>query len=408
MNNFQDIRLLLYLFIALRVTLLIVYQPQLLEVDDPDLPVVERGVTLLGDFQEHYGFARQMDSDNLPYRDYWVEFPPVWTGLTALVYGLRDDFTNWASVMYLIMLVFDVGNLLLLQKIGARLHGTEIGFALAWIYALLAAPLIMLAWNFEVIVLFSMLAGLWYFLEDKPQQAGAALALGILTKYIPILLLPLIWRFAVRQKAILMTGLALGLSILVLIPLLIWGGKMALKSLTVQFDKPSYQTVWALVDGNYGTGGFPGGEIRYDENASVFGAGRNAAKIPGWLRLIPFAALGLWLLRQPMPKNDQAQIAFFSVTVILFMLWAQGWSPQWTVILTPLILLNFPSRIGVLIVLALMVGALIEYPLLFRYAAETDNLITGIYKTPFALLILMRTLILSGLAFTLIGRLRTA
>jgi hypothetical protein len=128
--------------------------------------------------------------------------------------------------------------------------------------------------------------------------------------------------------------------------------------------------------------------------------------IPGWLRLIPFALLGLWVFRLPMESNDKNMLAFFTVTVMLFMLWAQGWSPQWTVTLAPLILLNFPTRTGVLVMLALMVGAFIEYPLLFRYAADTENLISGTYRTPFALLIVTRTMILSGISVALVQRLR--
>ncbi|HLA43905.1 MAG TPA: hypothetical protein VJZ27_10740, partial [Aggregatilineales bacterium] len=187
-----------------------------------------------------------------------------------------------------------------------------------------------------------------------------------------------------------------------------WGGEMAITSLTVQFDKPSYQTVWALLDGNYGTGSFPGGDFRYDADAAAVAQTGNPPVIPGWLRLIPFALVGLWIFRLPMQIDEKNILAFITVTVTLFMLWAQGWSPQWMVTLAPLILLNFPTRTGVLIVLALMFGAFIEYPLLFRYAADTENLISGAYRMPFVLLIIMRTMILSGIGAALVQRLRTA
>ena len=58
----RDFRTLLYLFIGLRLILLIVYQPQILETDDSELPVIERGLSYLGDFREHYEFSRRINT----------------------------------------------------------------------------------------------------------------------------------------------------------------------------------------------------------------------------------------------------------------------------------------------------------------------------------------------------------
>lgn len=401
---FSDFRVLLYLFISLRVILLIVYQPQLIETSDPEFPVVERGLTVLGDYREHYEFSSKIGSDNLPYRDYWVEFPPVWPALTAVTYTLFDNFTNWASVIFLIMTVFDTGNLVLMRTLGGKLHGTEQGVALSWVYALLAAPLVIVAWNFESIVIFTLLAGFWLYIQGKIRPSGTIIAFGILTKYLPLLILPMIWRFMPRREALVYSAVSVGLVLLVLIPLVLWGDEMAITSLTVQFDKPSYQTVWALLDGNYATGSFPGGEIRYD--AGTVKQPGNAAVIPGWLRLIPFAGFGLWLFSRPMPTGELIQFAFLSMTIVIFTLWSQGWSPQWVILLLPLILLNFPSRLGVLAAVTFMVGTFIEYPLLFRYGAESGNIIGETYRLPFAMLILARTTFLTGFAWALMGKLK--
>jgi hypothetical protein len=293
-----------------------------------------------------------------------------------------------------------------MRKLGGLFHGAEAGVALSWIYALLAAPLIMTAWNFESIVIFTLLIGFWLWTQGKLHYSAAWIVLGILTKYIPVLILPAVWRFMPRRKAMLYTAMSLGLTLLVLIPLILWGGKMAVTSLTVQAEKPSYQTVWALIDGNYATGSFPGRQSRDDDDAKAVKNLGNGAVIPGWLRLIPFAAFGLWLFLRPMPADESTRFAFLSVTVILFMLWSQGWSPQWTVILLPLLLLNFPSRLGILAAVTLMVGTFIEYPMLFRYGAESGNVIGEAYRLPFAMLILARTVFLVGFVWALIGKLK--
>ncbi len=398
---FSDVRVLLYLFISLRVILLIVYQPQLVKEAE-----VERGLTTLGDYHEHYEFSRSITSENLPYRDYWVEFPPVWPALTALAAVFFKNFTNWASFIFLIMTAFDVGNLILVRKLGIFFHEAEVGVALSWVYALLAAPLIMTAWNFESIVILTLLMGFWLWTQEKLHLSAAWIALGILTKYLPVLILPVVWRFMPRRNAIFYTAVSLGLTLLVLIPLIVWGEGMAVTSLTVQAEKPSYQTVWALIDGNYATGSFPGGQSRYDADAEAVQRLGNEAIIPVWLRLIPFATFGLWLFMRPMPADESVQFAFLSVTVLLFMLWSQGWSPQWTVILLPLLLLNFPSRLGVLAAVTLMVGTFIEYPMLFRYGAESGNVIGEAYRLPFAMLILARTVFLMGFVGALTGKLK--
>ncbi|NJL95828.1 MAG: hypothetical protein HC915_19900 [Anaerolineae bacterium] len=191
---------------------------------------------------------------------------------------------------------------------------------------------------------------------------------------------------------------------MVLLGVVAWGGELALTSLTVQALKPSYQTVWALLDGNYTTGSLPGGVARLDPEAEAVRTAGNQAVVPGALRLIPFAALGGWLFWRRGAQDAHAEAAFLGLTVILFMLWSPGWSPQWSVLLAPLILLNFPTRGGVLVALVLISLALVEYPLLFRLGAGEDNVMDGAYRLPLAGLILARTALLVGLAGALYPR----
>ncbi|NJL95827.1 MAG: hypothetical protein HC915_19895 [Anaerolineae bacterium] len=212
-NPLHDLRLLVYLFLSLRVLLLVSYPPQLLPPGQGAV-AVETGLTRLGDFREHYTLATQTNADFLPYRDYWVEFPPVWPvlvhGLYALTQARTGDFTSWASLLYLILLAVDLGNLLWVRHLGGVLHGPGVGAALAWVYALLAAPWVMLAWNFEALVLFCLLAGWAWARQGRASLAGGVLALGILAKYVPLLALPLLWRYRPRRVAAVVTGVALG------------------------------------------------------------------------------------------------------------------------------------------------------------------------------------------------------
>ncbi|MBN1678713.1 MAG: DUF2029 domain-containing protein [Anaerolineae bacterium] len=406
-----DFRLLLYLFIGFRLTMAIVYQPYVFDLfeENGDPTTIERGMSHFGDLRYYYQFAELVGDGDLPYRDFWHEFPPVWITLFSGVYSVMKtrgevDFTGWATALGLIMLVFDVGNLLLLRRLARRLHGERVAMALPWIYAVLAAPLIFPWWTFETMVVFLMLLALAALLEGRDRRSAGLTVLGTLTKYTPVLILPTVWRFYERRRALEYTLITLVIVVLVLAGLVAWGGRMATASLLAQFNKASYQSVWALVDGNMRTGSFTGPETRFDAD-NAFEPYGNEPVIPWWLRLIPFAGLGLYIFTRRLRQDDRGVLAFFTVTLVLFFLWAQGWSPQWILTLTPLILLNFPTRDGVLVCLVLGLVSFVEYPALFMRTADAGGEITGALVMPYVLTITLRTLILAGLTAALFQRL---
>jgi hypothetical protein len=201
--------------------------------------------------------------------------------------------------------------------------------------------------------------------------------------------------------------LSLGIAALVLALLVAWGGRMAVASLLAQFNKASYQSVWALIDGNMRTGRFSPYVTRTDPDTAFEPYGHGAV-IPSWLRLIPFAAAGLYVFTRRLRQDDRGLVAFFTLTLVLFFLWSQGWSPQWALTLTPLILLNFPDRNGVLLCLVLGFVSFVEYPALFMRTAATDGEITGTLIPTYVTLILVRTAALIGLALALYRQLTYA
>lgn len=397
----RDRRTLLYLFIGFRLMLLIVYQPYLING-------VERGLSAFGDFQHYYNLAALSGQGSLPYRDYWYEFPPVFPLISLTAYSLTGtaaDFTAYATLLAIIMLAFDVGNLLLLTRLGSRLHGEGTGVALGWIYGLLAAPLIFSSWTFEPIVCFALLLSLTWLTERRDLPAALAIAFGALTKLYPLILLAAVWHYRRRDQAIRLTAITGVVTAIGIAAMLLIAGKFGIPSLAAQFNKASYQTVWALIDGNYRTGNFgPIADHFLPEKAyELLG---NPARIPSGLRLIPFAAIGAFVYARTRRFDDRGLLAFATITITIFFLWSQGWSPQWLMVLIPLLLLNFPDRNGVLISLLLMLGSFIEYPLLFARTAETAGAISAAQLPIFTALILLRTAILIGVSMALYRSLR--
>jgi hypothetical protein len=399
MNLLRDRRLILYIFLGLRLTLLLVYQPYIVNN-------TERGLATFGDFQTYYTFAALSGEGRLPYRDFWYEFPPVFPIVSLAAYAITGGgFTPYATLLGLIMTAFDVANLLLLIQIGGKLHSEQTGLALGWIYALMAAPLVLTWWTFEPTVTFSVLASLAALIGRRDVRAALWAAFGALIKLWPLALIGVALRYRRPPLAARFALIAGGITAIGVAAMLIIGGRFGVPSLTAQFNKASYETVWALLDGNYKTGNFGPVADRLDpaKAAAVLG---NPALIPGWLRLLVFGGLGAIIYATTRRFDNRGLVAFASITITLFFLWAQGWSPQWQTTLIPLILINFPSREGVLACIALSFASFLEYPVLFARTGDTGGAIAGAQIPLFAAVVVARTLLLAAFAAALYRTLR--
>lgn len=397
-----DFRLLLLLFVFFRFLLALIYQPVLLDG-------LERGLTSGGDFRYFFALARLTDDGLWPYRDWWHEFPPLTSQLMVLAYrlaGTRAAYSGFSLIFGFLMLAADVGSLVLLRAIGTRLYDRGVGLALAWVYALMLAPVVFMWWNFESLVAFLLLLGLYGLVARHDTRSALAAAAGGLVKFTPLLLLGAVWRFRPPREALRYTLIALGLFMLVYAFFFAQSPEMTLPSLTAQFSKASYQTVWALLDGNITTGLFGTVESHFDPAAAAASYG-NPAVVPGWLRLSAAGLIGLFVYARTRRFDRRGFVAFVTLTLLIFFLQAQGWSPQWLVQIIPLVLLCFPTFNGVFVLLLLTLMSFTEYPLLFTASADGGPpQVHPDMLTAFYLLVVARTAILVGLCVALYRRLR--
>ncbi len=396
-----DRRLLVILFISLRLILLITYLPIFTAGS-------ERGVTAGGDFFYYFQLGGLSADGLLPFRNWWSEFPPIPAFMFTAIYtllGANANYTSFAMLLGLIMVGFDTGNLLLIRTIGTRLHGGAIGTALAWVYTVAAAPLIFVWWNFEPMVAFFLLLSISALLAKRDARSAVWAAVGALVKFTPAVILGAVWRFRPTTKALLYTLIIVIIFGVVYGLLFAQNAAMTLPSLTAQFNKASYQTVWALIDGNYRTGNF-GTVFDHLDPARANDLVGNPAVIPSIVRLMVAAGIGAFVFARTRRFDDKGLVAFTSITLLIFFLQAQGWSPQWIAQIAPLILLCFPTRDGILIVVLLSVLTFAEYPFLFIRTGDTGGVITGVLVTPFVMIIVLRTLILVGVCVALYRRLR--
>ncbi len=397
-----DTRLLLILFVSLRLMMLLVYQPIISQG-------VERGAAAGGDFAFYFATAGLTRQGYAPFDGWWSEFPPIHAFLISGIMGLLGANANYGAfaMLYgLLMLVFDTGNLLLIRGIGSRLHGVNTGTSLAWIYAVMFAPMVMIWWTFEPMVAFFLLLSLFALIRGKDARSAVWAGIGGLVKFTPLMVIGAALRFRSTGKAARYIAISAAVFGIVYGALLIRNAEMTLPSLTAQYGKPSYQTVWALIDGNYRTGNFGSVTDRLDPTLLNTGSTGNPAVIPGVVRLAAAGLIGLFVYGRTRRFDELGTVAFVAITLLIFFLQAQGWSPQWVAQILPLILLCFPTRDGVIAAVLLSLVAFAEYPFLWIRTGDTGGVMTGSLVMPFAVLVIARTLILVGLCVGLYRRLR--
>jgi hypothetical protein len=386
---------ILVLFLALRLMMLATFLPG--------------DLTRFGDYPYYYSLARFSDDGHFPFIHYWSEYPPVFPFISIAIYrlALMVSSGSYETYVYLfggLMVAFDTGSLYLFLRLARRLWGEEQALQLGWTYSVLFVPLIFCWWTFEGITAFFILLALYLLLDGVPslsrskfarpgspdpspnrgfgnplgaildllslseegRERGSAVAVGLgaMTKLVPLLILPAVVRTCPPRRwlpYILVVGVVM---VAVAGPLLYLGGPYAVASFRSIVARSSYQTVWALIDGNLGTGLLGAATDHFDLAKATAPTG-NPARIPEWLKTGLFGLLYLFIfLKANLNLNLKRLVSFVCLTLVIFLLWSKGWSPQWQVFLFPLILLSLPYRRALLFVLALSGISLAEWPVL--------------------------------------------
>jgi len=378
-HRWREEALIVVLFVALRLMMLVTFPAD--------------SLTLFGDYVYYYELAKYSDEGYLPFIHYWSEYPPVFPFLSVGIYQLARLFGGgyhvYVQLMGLLMLGVNTGNLILFLRLARRLHGSQAAQRLGWVYSVLFVPLIYTWWNFDALTLFSILLALDLLLDGRERWSAIAVGAGALIKLVPLLVFPAVvhtrpWRRWFTYG--LMVTAVIGA---VVAPLLLVGGQMAWVSFRAPAGWSSWETVWALIDGNLRTGLLVAPSEHFDVDAATIPVG-NRARVPGWVRLIILGllyAVIFWKAR--LGRSGRRLVAFVCITLLVFFLWSKGWSPQWQTLLYPLVLLALPLRRGVLFILVLSFVNLAEWPVLLSRGLNQWLYLTVPVRTALFLLLVV-------------------
>jgi len=318
-----------------------------------------------GDYRHFFNLARlSAEGGGLPFIGFWVEFPPIFPYLSLGIERLTSGrFHSYAYLLAILMLIFDVGNLWIFSKLTSRAAEPKRAERMTWIYMVFLAIPAFGWWTFEPMAVFLMLAGLWLVLERKATWAGIAVGLGFLTKIFPAISLVVAWRFRSRRSALITTAIAVLISLSVLGVLFAANPTMTSASLRSQLSKGSWETAWALIDGNSGTGTMGPLEDRLDAANALQPIG-NPAKVPHWIPTLAAGVISLWIFLKARSVDDTRAISFLATFWCILLLWSRGWSPQWVAYLIPMLLLCLRLPRAVIYAASLVMVSLLEWPIL--------------------------------------------
>ena len=374
-STYPDFSLVLTLFFTSRLMLLMAFPPE--------------NLIFYGDYQHYFNLADLTRRGFYPYLNYWYEFPPIFPYLNIAVYTLAgQQLKNYILLLAFVLLLVECGNLYLLYRLAFTLYGRIPALTIAWIYTALFVPIFFWLGNFDALTTFFILLALYSLIKNKSKLLAVALGLGTMVKYLPIILLATVWRAKGLKAACLYGAATLVISLLIFGPFALASPTFTLASLQAQAGKSSYETVWALLDGNITTGNF-GPLADHFDPAKAATPLNNPAIIPTWLTLIPFGLLGLFILTRPRLPASPAPgwgspfdtIIFTTLTFVIFFLWSPGWSPQWQSFLVPLLLLAFPEKRAVLFIIALGFINFLEWPVILSRGLTNLLPITIIART---------------------------
>lgn len=385
-----DFLLLLALFVSFRLLTLFLLKPGGFIRD-------------WSDFDTYLGIAQLSDFGLYPYLHFWLEWPPIVPWLMVGAYRLSllipvwgEDPRLWfVTILGTVFVLFEAGNFWLIFRLARRLltDRADVLRVLA-MYALLFPPVYAMLGFFDGVALFFILLSLDLLLANRFKWAGVAAAAGALVKLTPIVTAGvaawLIWhRLKPNWRQVVRGWLGYGAALLgslavLLSPFLLTAPQWLVTHGRAVLGRSSWETVWAVLEGYFGYGQLMGDRLNPAETAFAV----HPASLP-WLWIsLAFAAIYLLaFFARPKDLSPRRVLAFGGLTIVLFLLYSKGYSPQFLVLVLPFIILLMPNWAGVGYALALTALNVLEQPVYFVMLPDAHWLLSAVVGLRFAVFV---------------------
>ncbi|MEQ8472652.1 MAG: glycosyltransferase 87 family protein [Marinoscillum sp.] len=157
--------------------------------------------------------------DQLNSKDYFTIYPPINQFVFWLSVTLTDSWLTSANIIRSFLLIADIGAFVLLRKIFINSgKNTQLS---NWYFL---NPLVILEGvgnlHFEVLVIFFLLGGIYFFQQSKTFKSGISLGLAIGTKLLPLIFLPAFLFSTSIKKGFWVCLIAFVLAIISFIPMI--------------------------------------------------------------------------------------------------------------------------------------------------------------------------------------------
>ncbi len=398
------------------------------------------------DFGYYHEMAALSAQGFYPDLQFWVEYPPLFPWLAVAAYVVGSHLPVWVQpsfwfelILSTVLALGDAGAIVAIDRLGDAFWGAPAGRRSATFYAALFLPTFAIIGWFDTLPVSALLIGtaLLVAASRRPDfrkrwpllaLAGFALAIGIMLKLFPILGLAaalivgplpgtvkaangrnegsraslggaigpswpeIRWR---TLNLVVAGAAAIATAVAIALPFLILNRSTFLATFRNVASRGSWETIWALLDGYYGTGVIAALHDRLYFNASAtWGQAYGHAGL-WWITVALGASFFIWrvltAIRQGTPR---AAVATVGLALVLVMLVSRGFSPQYILWILPFTALALPGLLGALLAVALSFDALVVES--YIYVTLFQNVLSLLWIS-----VLVRMAILAWLAFEL-------
>ena len=328
------------------------------------------------DYPFYLSLGRLSDLGFLPYRDYWLEYPPVFPWLALLAYRFVLLFPpairylwemdtlapTFHVVLGSVMVVADLCGIALVGSICRQLWPRAEAERRTIVYACLFWPIVVAIGWYDTLPCTMLLLGLWLILRARAGAAGAVAGLGFMTKIFPALLVPIAIKFLPQRRSQVraLVGAAV-VTLVIALPMFLLGPTYFIASYRVVFNRSAWETVWALVDGYFSYGKVAPLGVRFDPSTANYVAFESHVPTLPLTILFGLLYVGFWL--RPVRRTARNIVLFTGISMFGFLIYSKGHSPQFVVYALPFMVILLPWRRALGYTFALSIFNFIQWPL---------------------------------------------